>query len=125
MQDELIRRACELLEDGTVNRVLGWQKGQFVYDITPAVFTSVEEVKNNFVYNDFCGANLSKYLRSESEKEGKVLVFLKPCDTYSFNQLLTEYKIHRDNVYAVGIECYGKADVEKLRAKGIECITDV
>ena len=54
MQDELIRRACELLEDGTVNRVLGWQKGQFVYDITPAVFTSVEEVKNNFVYNDFC-----------------------------------------------------------------------
>ena len=125
MQDELIRRACELLEDGTVNRVLGWQKGQFVYDITPAVFTSVEEVKNNFVYNDFCGANLSKYLRSESEKEGKVLVFLKPCDTYSFNQLLTEYKIHRDNVYAVGIECYGKADVEKLRAKGIDCITDV
>lgn len=125
MQDELIRRACELLEDGTVNRVLGWQKGQFVYDITPAVFTSVEEVKNNFVYNDFCGANLSKYLRSESEKEGKVLVFLKPCDTYSFNQLLTEYKIHRDNVYAVGIECYGKADVEKFRAKGIDCITDV
>lgn len=125
MQEELIKRACELLEDGTVNRVLGWQKGQFVYDITPAVFTSAEDVQKYFVYNDFCGDNLSKYLRTESEKEGKVLVFLKPCDTYSFNQLLTEYKIHRDNVYAIGIECYGKVDVEELRKKGIDGITDV
>ena len=46
MQAELIKRACELLEDGTVNRVLGWQKGQFVYDITPAVFTSAEDVRS-------------------------------------------------------------------------------
>ncbi len=125
MQGELIKRAVELMEDGTVNRVLGWQKGQFVYDITPAVFTSVDDLKENFVYNDFCGDNLSKYLRAESEKEGKVLVFLKPCDTYSFNQLLTEYKIHRENVHVIGIECYGKVDVEALRKKGIEGITDV
>lgn len=125
MQEELIKRAVELMEDGTVNRVLGWQKGQFVYDITPAVFTSADELKENFVYNDFCGDNLSKYLKDETEKEGKVLVFLKPCDTYSFNQLLTEYKIHRENVYAIGIECYGKADVELLRRKGIDGILDV
>ena len=125
MQDELIRRACELLEDGTVNRVLGWQKGQFVYDITPAVFTSVEEVKNNFVYNDFCGANLSKYLRSESEKEGKVLVFLKPCDTYSFNQLTKEHRVVRENVYIVGIPGGPKLDAEKIKAKGITGILGV
>jgi hypothetical protein len=35
---------------------------------------------------------------------------------------LTEYKIQRDNVYAIGIECYGKVDVEKLRQRGIEGI---
>lgn len=125
MQAELIRRACELLEDGTVNRVLGWQKGQFVYDITPAVFTSAEEVKENFVYNDFCADNLSKYLIHESEKEGKVLAFLKPCDTYSFNQLLTEHKIVRDNVYVIGVPSYGKADIEKLRNRGIDGITNI
>ena len=125
MQAELIKRASELMEDGTVNRVLGWQKGQFVYDITPAVFTSAEDLKENFVYNAFCGDNLSKYLRTESEKEGKVLVFLKPCDTYSFNQLLTEYKIKRDNVYVIGIECNGKTTGEDLRKKGIEGITGI
>ena len=125
MQAELIKRACELLEDGTVNRVLGWQKGQFVYDITPAVFSSADEVKENFVYNDFCADNLSKYLIKESEKEGKVLAFLKPCDTYSFNQLLTEHKIVRDNVYVIGVPSFGKADVEKLWKRGIEGITNI
>ena len=125
MQAELIKRACELLEDGTVNRVLGWQKGQFVYDITPAVFTSAEDVRSHFVYNDFCADNLSKYLIKESEKEGKVLAFLKPCDTYSFNQLETEHKLHRENIYVIGIPSYGKADIEKLRARGIDGITDI
>ena len=125
MQRELINRARELLADGTVDRVLGWQAGQFVYDITPAVFTDAGELEAHFVYNEFCADNLSKYLIKESEKEGKVLAFLKPCDTYSFNQLVTEHRIRREHVYVIGVESYGKADVEKLRARGISGITGV
>ena len=88
MQKIMEERAAELLKNGTVQRVLGWKAGEFFYDITPGVFNSVEELENGFVYNDFCAANLSKYLIKEARKEGKILVFLKPCDTYSFNQLL-------------------------------------
>ena len=119
------KRALELLADGTVNRVLGWTAGEFVYDVTPAVFETAEELQNGFLYNDFCAANLSKYLVKESRKEGKILVFLKPCDTYSFNQLVAEHRIIRENVYVIGIECYGKADVEKLRAMGLSGITGI
>ena len=125
MQAVMEKRALELLADGTVNRVLGWTAGEFVYDVTPAVFNTAEEVQNGFLYNDFCAANLSKYLVKESRKEGKILVFLKPCDTYSFNQLVAEHRIIRENVYVIGIECYGKADVEKLRAMGISGITGI
>ena len=125
MQAVMEKRALELLADGTVNRVLGWAAGEFVYDVTPAVFNTAEEVQNGFLYNDFCAANLSKYLVKESRKEGKILVFLKPCDTYSFNQLVAEHRIIRENVYVIGIECYGKADVEKLRAMGISGITGI
>ena len=125
MQAVMEKRALELLANGTVNRVLGWTAGEFVYDMTPAVFETAEEVQNGFLYNDFCAANLSKYLVKESRKEGKILVFLKPCDTYSFNQLVAEHRIIRDNVYVIGIECYGKADVEKLRAMGISGITGI
>ncbi len=125
MQAVMKKRALELLADGTVNRVLGWTAGEFIYDVTPAVFETAEEVQNGFLYNDFCGANLSKYLVKESRKEGKILVFLKPCDTYSFNQLLAEHHIIRENIYVIGIECYGKVDVEKLREMGLSGITGI
>ena len=115
-RDQLIEKAVALLNDGTVSQVLGWQKGEFDYDITPAVFESEEELKNGFVWNDFCGANFSKYLVSKAAKcEGKILVFLKPCDTYSFNQLLTEHRFDREKVYAVGIPCEGMADIDKIK----------
>ena len=96
MQAAMISRAKELLQGGQVHRVLGWRTGEFVYDVTPAVFETVEELENGFVANDFCGNNLSKYLIKESRKPGKVLVFLKPCDTYSFNQLIKEHRIVRE-----------------------------
>ena len=112
----LIEKAEKLLNDGVVSRVLGWKKGDFSYDITPAIFTSAEEMKKDFVFDDFCGANFSKYLVKETRKEdGKILVFLKPCDTYSFNQLLTEHRFDREKVYAVGIPCDGMIDINKIK----------
>ena len=65
-------KAIELLQNGTVDRVLGWRAGEFFYDLTPGCFTSVEEVERDFVYSVFSGANLSKYLIAESRKGGKV-----------------------------------------------------
>ncbi len=115
-RDVLVSKAIALLEDGTVANVLGWRKGEFDYDITPSVFTAKEDIEANFVWNDFCGANFSKYLVQKTRKlEGKILVFLKPCDTYSFNQLLTEHRFDRVKVYAVGIPCEGMADISKIK----------
>lgn len=123
----LVSKAAELLKNGTVDRVLGWKAGEFDYDVTPALFGSEEELKEGFVWNDFCGANFSKYLVKETGKsENKVLVFLKPCDTYSFNQLLTEHRFDREKVYAVGVPCEGMADISKIkeRADGIASISE-
>ena len=116
-REVLVSKASELLKNGTVDRVLGWKVGEFDYDITPAVFYTGEELEQDFVWNDFCGANFSKYLVSETGKsENKILVFLKPCDTYSFNQLLTEHRFDREKVYAVGVGCNGMLDMAKLRS---------
>ena len=125
MQERVKQKAIELLENGTVDRVLGWKTGEFFYDLTPAVFTSREEAETNFVFSAFSGANLSKYLIAESRKGGKVAVFLKPCDSYSFTQLLKEHRIWRENVYAVGVQCDGMCDAEKLRDAGCEGILSV
>ena len=115
-RDMLVGRALELLADGTVSRVMGWKKGDLFYDVTPGVFADAETLKNEFVYDGFCGANFSKYLIKETAGEGKVLAFLKPCDTYSFNQLLTEHRFNREKVYAIGIPCNGMLDIGKVKA---------
>ena len=118
--NKLVERASALLADGTVDRVLGWKAGEFGYDVTPAVFRSAQELEQSFVWNDFCGANFSKYLVKETLGEGKVLVFLKPCDTYSFNQLLTEHRFDREKVYAIGVPCNGMLDSGRLRDRAGE-----
>ena len=126
-RDILVNRACELLSNGTVDRVLGWKAGEFAYDVTPALFRSAEELSEGFVWNDFCGANFSKYLIKETGKsEAKVLVFLKSCDTYSFNQLLTEHRFDREKVYVIGVPCNGMLDPKLLKdkAEGVLSVTD-
>ncbi len=122
MQERLKQKAIELLENGTADRILGWKTGEFFYDLTPAVFNTREEIEKDFVFNAFAGANLSKYLIAESRKGGKVAAFIKPCDSYSFTQLLKEHRIWRENVYVVGVQCDGMCDIEKLRGKGCEGI---
>lgn len=119
------QKAIELLQNGTVARVLGWKNGEFFYDPTPAVFESAEEIEKDFVFSPFCGANLSKYLIRESRKEGKIAAFLKPCDSYSFVQLLKEHRIRRENVYIVGVACDGMCDIEKIKAAGVKGVTNV
>ena len=120
---ELIVRAKELLADGTVSRVLGWKKGQHSYDPEVAFFNTAEALES-FVYNGFCGANLSKYMIEASKLEGKTLVFLKPCDSYSFVQLLKEHRVDREKAYIIGVGCKGKLDVRKLGEDVLDALID-
>ncbi len=121
---ELITRAKELLSDGTVARVLGWKNGDLAYNPEPAFFNNEEDLVN-FVYNGFCGANLSKHMIEASKLEGKTLVFLKPCDTYSFNQLIKEHRVDRDKAFIIGVGCKGKLDIENIRKQGIKGIESI
>ena len=124
-REVLVSKASELLANGTVDRVLGWKNGEFDYDVTPGIFRSAEDLEKDFVWGDFCGANFSKYLVKETGKgDGKVLVFLKPCDTYSFNQLLTEHRFDREKVYAVGVPCEGMLDVEQIK-RSVDSVVSV
>lgn len=123
LSELMLAKAKEILDSGKADRVIGWKQGDFYYDVSPATFT--KDNLDGFVYNSFCGANLSKYLVAECKKPGNIAIFLKPCDSYSFNQLLTEHRIDKDRIWVVAIECQGKLDVNKLNAAGITGITDI
>lgn len=120
------KRILELLADGTVTRVLAWSRSEdFIYEVSPTFFTN-DDI-DSLVYDSFCSANLSKYLikACKEQTEGKLLVVLKPCDTYSFNQLLTEHRIDRDKIYVLAVPCTGMIDHEKLTKLGFIGVTKV
>ena len=121
---ELRNRVKELLANEEVSRVLAWKIGDLPYNPEPAYFTSESDLEE-LVYNEFCGANLSKYLIETAKLEGKTAVCLKPCDTYSFNQLLKEHRIDRNKTYIIGIACSGKVDIEKIQQQGIKGIESI
>lgn len=123
MQEIILNRLEQLLKDDAYTRILGWEQGEFVYDRTPAFFT--KENLQNLKYDCFCGANVAKYLVEAMKGEGKVIALLKPCDSYSFNQLCTEHRVDRERVYAIGVGCSGKVDVSKLHKNGIKGITSI
>ena len=123
MQDMIRERVRALLDEGMGSRVLGWERGESFYDRSPAVLGRDE--LDRLVYDSFCGCNLSKYLIQESAKEGRTIVLIKPCDSYSLNQLCTEHRVNRVKVYAIAVGCRGKIDVEKLRRQGIRGITAI
>ena len=122
INDLMIDCAKKLLSNGTVDYVLGYKNEIFDYSPSPYLF----DISNidNLVYNAFCGANLSKTL-FVTAKDKKVCVFLKPCDTYSFKQLLKENKFDENNIYVVGVECNGKLDINKIKSKINDTILSV
>ena len=118
MQEMMRNRAKQMLSDGSVKRVLGWKKGDFPTNPEPAFFNTVEEL-DEFVYDKFCAPNLSNYMQQAAKQEGTTLVFLKPCDTYSFNQLLKEHRVVRDKAHIIGVGCDGNVMVDEMIEKGL------
>lgn len=123
MQRMIIDRVRALFEEGMADRVLGWEVGEFFYNRTPAFFG--KENLDGLRYDFFCGSNVSKYLIDEMPKDERIIALIKPCDSYSLNQLCSEHRVNREKVYALGVGCRGKIDVEKLRAMGIKGVTDI
>lgn len=113
--EKVIARAKELLASGEVQRVLGWEKGEFDYERTPALFEQGNIDK--LVYDKFCAANLSKKLVEVSKLEGKTLALIKPCDSLSLNQLLCEHRVKRENIYVLGVGCKGMEGKDGLCMK--------
>jgi len=123
IEEQMKLRATKLLADGVVDRVLAWKKGDHETMPEPAFFDHPGQIED-LVYNKYCAPNLSKYLMNAPWLGGKLfdgstLVFLKPCDSYSFNQLIKENLVNTDKVHIIGIGCGGTVQVEELEDAGM------
>jgi ferredoxin len=105
--EALRRTAAELLSDGEVKVVIGYERNESASSSTP-VFVRKPEDAERLVFDDRCLANLAVYLsKDEVRALGKPAVVVKGCDLRAVNVLLREHVIERDDVVLIGVRCGG------------------
>jgi ferredoxin len=140
IQTALRERACELLQNGEVSLVIGWEASRFADRTTPAFITRADEAER-LVFNPYCVNTLAKYAlrekaslsatgsatRSEAAGadktagtggagEGRVAVCVRGCDARAVNRMLADGQTDRSSLVLLGIPCPGMTD----RATGRE-----
>jgi formate dehydrogenase subunit beta len=112
IEKRLRQEARELLEQGKVDRIIGYEAGSLKFSTTPMV-TADKDDTDRLVVNPFVVNNLSAFLTG---MEGKTGVVAKGCDSRSIVSLMQDRKVARENLVILGIPCPGLIDVRKIEA---------
>ncbi len=97
-------KARELLENGTVECVIGYETGSDGISARPAFIYDATDV-GRLIFDNTCSHNLVKYLLNKKNKSTAVVV--KGCDSRALNLLLGEKQLQRDQVFVIGVVCPG------------------
>ena len=120
MIEQLRAKAREILENKTVDLVIGYELGTRGA-VRPAFIHSPAEVER-LVWNEACTHNLVTYLRTKHvpAKRGapapRIGVVLKACDGRALNVLLHENQLPRADLYLMGVVCQGMQEPARPQA---------
>ncbi|MDR2035540.1 MAG: 4Fe-4S dicluster domain-containing protein [Coriobacteriales bacterium] len=109
-QETLRERARILLEDGTLDYLIGWEAGRFEGQTTPLIIRTVADV-DRLIYNEYCVHLLAKYPLADKTTK-KIGVVVRGCDARGINLALKDGQIERDRLYLLGIPCQGMKDAQ-------------
>lgn len=120
--DDLREEARNLLKQGKVKYVIGYEIGTDGWTANPAFITKPEDA-DKLVWNPACVHNLTRFLVDEKRRKAQekqpdsrpVGVFVKGCDSRAIIILLQEKFISRDDVYIIGLSCEKAGVVDKLK----------
>ncbi|MFP4475006.1 MAG: 4Fe-4S dicluster domain-containing protein [Desulfatibacillaceae bacterium] len=115
---EIARR---LLEEGTVDMVVGFRKGTVPMMNEPCFVKDPGRV-GQLVWDSNCGINLCNYLTKRKEKIG---VVAKGCDSRNIVTHIIENQTSRDQLYVIGVPCLGMVDKRKIKAEAPGEVTEV
>jgi formate dehydrogenase subunit beta len=123
-EQKLRSKARELLEQGKVDTIIGYEAGSLKFTTTPLITRDKKDI-DRLVISPFITNNLSVYL---GKTGGKVGIVAKACDSRSIVSLIQDKQLARENVFIIGVPCQGVIDldkVEKLTGKDRDEIDDV
>lgn len=113
IEARLRERAAELLSSGQVEVFVGYRQGSNPLRTAPfAARTPAEAAK--LVWNPVCLSNLAGVLRKYAGR--RVGALLKPCDARTVAELVKLHQLNRQQLYVIGVACWGMANPERIAA---------
>lgn len=110
--DKIQEIAKRLLEDGTVETVIGFRKGTVPMMNEPCFITTPAGA-SLLTWDSNCGINLCNYLTGRTEK---IAIVAKGCDSRNIVTHIIENQIPRDRLYIIGVPCKGMIDRRRINA---------
>lgn len=105
--------ARKLLEEGTVDAVIGYVEGTIPLRAQPFVAYTPEEC-DRLIWGSFCGGNLATIASGRTDR---VAVVAQGCVSRNLNGLVHEKRIKREHLHVIGVPCLGMLDQRKVEAR--------
>ncbi len=118
-QEQLRKRARELLEKKEVAMVVGYRAASTKGKAQPVFVTKPEDTEL-LIFDETCGQNLAGYLLKVKHL-GKIAVVAKGCDSRSILVLLKEKQLDRAQLHILGVGCAGIMEDGKLSDSCTTC----
>ncbi|MHC4626766.1 MAG: 4Fe-4S binding protein [Planctomycetota bacterium] len=119
VQEEIRKKATQLLAEGKADLVIGFSEGSLPMWATPYFVTKPDDARG-LVWNSYCLNNLAVYLPTcfapdprakEPPPPPQVAIFAKGCDGRSVVGLIKEQQVPRENLTIIAVPCEGMLDV--------------
>jgi len=101
--------ATRLLQNGEVDLFMAWEKGDLPFQSKPFFARRVEDVER-IIFDEYSIHNLSNALLKFRDRQEKIGLVVKGCDSRGVVRLLEDGQIERDRLYIVGVCCPGMKD---------------
>jgi len=129
IEKQMQEHAKKLLAEGTVDVVIGYERGTLPFQTAPCFITAPDDAER-LVWNRFCSVNLAKYAhdiisrhresqqRTKPEERTKktVGIVARGCTTRSLTIHLQEKQYDREQVVIIGVPCTGFVANKKMSA---------
>jgi len=104
--------AKKILEEKTVDLVMGFKKGTVPMTTEPVVIRDAEKT-DQLYWDSFCNMNVANYLPKRGERIG---IVAKGCDSRNVAVHIVENQIKREQLYIIGVPCEGMVERRKIRS---------
>lgn len=108
--NDIRETARQLLAEGKVDVVIGYEKGSLPLKATPCFVRTPQDVEL-LIWDETCENNLATFV---PKTPGKKAIVAKGCDSRSLVVLMQENQLLRDDLYIIGVSCQGVINKKKI-----------